>query len=209
MKSYQIAALVLVCMGLIAGCSRQENITTKVTAENHLFEAEVLEVGEQFILVEPLEGTEERKSADQISISTGDLGESESLEVLKELQAGDLISIGYQGGIAESYPAQIHSVYQIRLVGTEEKTVEMEKLEETALMVKVNDELYVDSGKESTLTARCGTMDGEITSAVARDEMPQKNNQSNFGEGYGYQYSPDGSIEIYMNGRWMVFEKKS
>lgn len=119
MKRYKAAAFALACICLMAGCSRQGNATTQVTAENYTFEAKVLETGEQFILVEPVEGTEERKSADQISISTGEIGESESLEVLKELQSGDLISIGYQGDIAESYPAQIHSVYQIRLAGQE------------------------------------------------------------------------------------------
>lgn len=43
-------------------------------------------------------------------------------------------------------------------------------------------------------------MDGEITSEVDGSEKPTKDNQSNFGTGYGYQYgSQEGIIEINMN----------
>ena len=73
-------------------------------------------------------------------------------------------------------------------------------------MVMVNGELYLDTGKESTLEARCGMMDGEITSTVDRTELPTKDNESNFGTGYGYQYgSHEGLIEIYMNDKWWIF----
>lgn len=57
-----------------------------------------------------------------------------------------------------------------------------------------------DTGHESTVEARCGVMDGEITSEVDGSEKPTKDNQSNFGTGYGYQYgSQEGIIEINMN----------
>ena len=48
--------------------------------------------------------------------------------------------------------------------------------------------MYYDTGRESTVTGRCGVMDGEITSAVDRTEVPSENDQSNFGAGYGYQW---------------------
>ena len=67
-------------------------------------------------------------------------------------------------------------------------------------MVMVNGELYLDTGIESTAEARCGMMDGEITSDVDGSKKPTKDNQSNFGTGFGYQYgSQEGTIEIYMN----------
>lgn len=70
----------------------------------------------------------------------------------------------------------------------------------------VNGELYIDTGHESTVEARCGVMDGEITSEVDGSEKPTKDNQSNFGTGYGYQYgSQEGIIEINMNEKWWVF----
>ena len=72
--------------------------------------------------------------------------------------------------------------------------------------VMVNGELYIDTGHESTVEARCGVMDGEITSEVDGSEKPTKDNQSNFGTGYGYQYgSQEGIIEINMNEKWWVF----
>ena len=73
-------------------------------------------------------------------------------------------------------------------------------------MVMVNGELYLDTGKESTVMARCGMMDGEITSQVDGSKVPTMDNQSNFGIGYGYQYGPvEGTIEIFMNDKWWVF----
>ena len=73
-------------------------------------------------------------------------------------------------------------------------------------MVMVNGELYLDTGKESTVIARCGMMDGEITSQVPGNEEPTVNDQSNFGIGYGYQYGAiEGTIEINMNGKWWIF----
>ena len=64
----------------------------------------------------------------------------------------------------------------------------------------------MDTGHESTVEARCGMMDGEITSTVDGTEQPTKDNESNFGTGYGYQYGThEGLIEIYMNDKWWVF----
>ena len=54
-------------------------------------------------------------------------------------------------------------------------------------MVMVDGKLYYDTGKESTVSARCGVMDGEITSTVDGSEIPTKDNQSNFGTGFEYQ----------------------
>ncbi len=108
---------------------------------------------------------------------------------------------------------------------TEEVTVEsddtMEGASETEVvesaipnaripMVMVDGELYYDTGKESTIEARCGMMDGEITSSVDASEKPTENNQSNFGSGYGYQFVSEGTIEIQMeDGKWYVYEKGS
>ncbi len=75
-------------------------------------------------------------------------------------------------------------------------------------MVMVDDVLYVDTGRESTVTARCGTMDGEITSSVDGSEIPSEDGQSNFGSGFGYQYGVRDTIEVYMNEKWWVFEAK-
>lgn len=75
-------------------------------------------------------------------------------------------------------------------------------------MVMVKNEVYYDTGKESGIGARCGVMDGEITSMVDRTEIPAENGQSNFGTGYGYQFMAENQIEILMNNKWFVFEKR-
>ena len=74
-------------------------------------------------------------------------------------------------------------------------------------LVMVDGQLYQDTGRESTLTGRCGVLDGEITSAVPSQEVPFEDNQSNFGTGFGYQIGPEpDTIEVYLNETWMVFE---
>lgn len=73
-------------------------------------------------------------------------------------------------------------------------------------MVMVDGKLYYDTGKESTLSARCGTMDGEITTTVDTAQIPAQDNQSNFGTGYGYQYTGENMIELFINNKWIVFE---
>ncbi len=74
-------------------------------------------------------------------------------------------------------------------------------------MVMVNGKLYYDTGEESSLEERrCGLMDGQITSSVDGSEIPTKDDQSNFGTGFEYQYGFDDTIEIFMNEKWIVFE---
>ncbi len=73
-------------------------------------------------------------------------------------------------------------------------------------MVMIDGKLYVATGKESTATARCGVMDGEIKSSVEEHQKPTQNNQSNFGTGYGWQIgTQEGTIEICINGKWYVY----
>lgn len=76
-------------------------------------------------------------------------------------------------------------------------------------MVMVNGELYLDTGKESDFDRKCGTMDGDITSTVESFEEPTKDDQSNFGSGYGYQFVSPKGIDILINEKWFRFEKES
>jgi len=102
-------------------------------------------------------------------------------------------------------------VEETNVVSTE--TIEEEGVEEKWAkipMVMVEGQLYYATGKESTVDARCGVMDGEITSSVDGSETPTENNQSNFGFGYGYQYGVEGTIEVQMeDGKWYVYEAGS
>ena len=76
-------------------------------------------------------------------------------------------------------------------------------------MLVVNGELYRSTGRESAVEGRCGVMDGQVTSAVDSEETPTEDDQSNFGTGYGYQYGSDDTIEVLIDGKWIVFEQKS
>lgn len=91
-------------------------------------------------------------------------------------------------------------------LGEEDVPEEEQIMGDRIPMVMIDDTLYLDTGRESTLTARCGMMDGEITSAVEPSEEPSENGQSNFGDGYGWQYGEGDTIEILINDKWMVFK---
>ena len=72
-------------------------------------------------------------------------------------------------------------------------------------VVRVDGQLYYDTGARSTLTGRCGTPDGWIDSSVDSGQTPAQDGQSNFGSGYPYQYGEPGTIEINLDGGWTVF----
>lgn len=91
-------------------------------------------------------------------------------------------------------------------LGEEDVPEEEQIMGDRIPMVMIDDTLYLDTGRESTLTARCGMMDGEITSAVEPSEEPSENGQSNFGDGYGWQYGEGDTIEILINDKWIVFK---
>lgn len=180
------------------------------------FEATVIEAAGHTILVEPVSGSTELNSAGRIVVPLSDD---------MAFQPGDLVEITYNGEIMESDPAQLGKVHEITLIesaseaappeadaktGTETDTeaaqIESDHKWDRIPMVMVNDKLYRDTGRESTAELRCGNMDGEITSTVDGSQIPAKNNESNFGSGFGYQYGADDTIEVYMNEKWFVFE---
>ena len=118
------------------------------------------------------------------------------------LQTGDIVEIVYNGEILESYPAQLGEVYKITLM----EQIKADAMQDRIPMVRIDGRLYCDTGRESTVSGRCGNLDGEITSTVEGTEIPVEDNQSNFGSGFGYQYGADDTIEIFMNEKWFIFE---
>ena len=83
---------------------------------NSYFDATVLEVHEYYLLVEPFEDEEERKSSDKISVDINTL----SLNPVSEIKVGSKIRVVYDGEILESYPAQLGNVFAIRLLNDEQ-----------------------------------------------------------------------------------------
>lgn len=160
---------------------------------HQVFQAEILEIHGGNYLVKPVEGSWELNSADRIEVPIRNAHPSPEPEI------GDVIEIEYSGEILETYPAQIADVYGIKII-KEAETWDL------IPMVMVNGTLYLDTGHESKIEARCGVMDGEITSQVDGSKQPTVDDQSNFGTGYGYQYgATEGTIELFMNGKWWIF----
>ena len=75
--------------------------------------ATVLEVHEGYLLVEPVEGDAVLASADRVMVSI------DGLEEIPDLEAGDRVSILFDGMIMESYPAKITGVTAIELLPEE------------------------------------------------------------------------------------------
>ena len=160
---------------------------------HQVFQAEILEIHDGNYLVKPVEGSWELSSADRIVVPISNAHPSPEPEI------GDVIEIEYSGEILETYPARITEVFSIRVV-KEAETWDL------IPMVMVNGTLYLDTGHESKIEARCGVMDGEITSRVDGSKQPTVDDQSNFGTGYGYQYgATEETIELFMNGKWWIF----
>ena len=87
-----------------------------------------------------------------------------------ELQIGDFVEISYNGEIMESYPAQLGEVYKITVIEQTEANAMWDRIP----MVRIDGKLYYDTGRESIMDARCGTMDGEITSMSMELKYQQK-----------------------------------
>ena len=76
-----------------------------------------------------------------------------------------------------------------------------------ARYVQIDGELYTDTGEIITV-GRCGVMDGKITKTVAETELPEKNNCSNFGTGYGYQVVGQYCIDVLIGEDWCRFQRE-
>ena len=101
MKKLIPLLLSLVFVLTLIGCTSEDKAT---------FQATILEIQDGYYLVEPVEGSTELNSADQITVPMVNINPSQEPEV------GDTLEIVYDGVIAESYPAQINNVYSIRVV---------------------------------------------------------------------------------------------
>lgn len=203
MRRLSFIWMILISVLVLVGCKSKE---ADSKPEKTSFNAVVLEVNEDILLVEPEEDAAERKSCDRIQVGLSGMEEKRTSELLDTVEAGDIVCVTYNGEIMETYPAQIFA-YDVTLI--EAKVIETEERESNDMvsLIRVNGELYYDTGRESTISGRCGVMDGEIDSTVADGEIPMKEHQSNFGTGYGFQYAPDDVIEVYIDEQWRVFEK--
>ena len=98
-KIFYILIILAVLFSFTACNGKTDNTAT--------FQAIILEIHDEYYLVEPVEGSAELNSADQITVPMTSMNDSSEPEV------GDILEIVYDGAIAESYPAQITNVYSI------------------------------------------------------------------------------------------------
>ncbi len=103
MKRFLCIVLTLAALFSLTACGGE-------TTERVTFQATILEADECGFLVEPVAGSEELNSADRIVVPMT------AMESSPEPEVGDTLEIVYNGGIAESDPAQITTVYSIRVV---------------------------------------------------------------------------------------------
>ncbi len=78
---------------------------------------------------------------------------------------------------------------------------------ELGRIIKVNGILYYDTGEKST-ALRCGMMDGNITKVVNETKIPEDNGEANFEGAEGYQYGRENTIEVPIDGEWVIFKAK-
>ncbi|MGN0402520.1 MAG: hypothetical protein ACI4HQ_09735 [Acetatifactor sp.] len=78
--------------------------------ETAVFTAKILEIHDDFFLVEPTTGSWELNSADRMEVPLKNMAAS------PEPQVGDLIEITYSGEILETYPARLSKIYGIRVL---------------------------------------------------------------------------------------------
>lgn len=85
----------------------------KPSAPDTYFNATVLAVYENSVLVEVANGESEHQSADILSVSTNIEDADASVP---DLHTGDLIRVCCDGVILETYPGQVNHVYAIELL---------------------------------------------------------------------------------------------
>lgn len=92
----------------------------------------------------------------------------------------------------------------ITLYGTEYKS----PICENTRLLRINDILYYDTKKENNFLGRCGTGMEKISSTVLPNEIPMKNYESNFGKDYEFMSGKNNTIEVFIEGKWQVFEPR-
>ena len=111
MRKQVLVILVLSLMLTVTACGTSSGGESEVVGnEKATFQATILEIHDGYYLVEPVAGSTELNSADQITVPMTNMNPSPEPEV------GDVLEIEYDGSIEESYPAQTTNVHSISVV---------------------------------------------------------------------------------------------
>lgn len=82
----------------------------------------------------------------------------------------------------------------------------MDGFREPIRMIKVDGKLYYDSGEVSDVTARCGTLDGNLKQVGKDYEIPRNDGECNFSGAEGYQRVTSITREVPIDGKWVIFK---
>lgn len=112
-------------------------ISGENTAETILFRAKLLEIHDNYFLVEPEESSPEAASADRIEVPMAQMDSS------LEPQVGDVLEIFHSGEVLETYPARLREVYSIRVAQESEAAGQYETDLIELFMEQLGDETTV------------------------------------------------------------------
>ena len=108
MKKLIALMLVVACILGLCGCNRRSNKETDTT--EYQFKATVIEVSEEYLLVEPEEGSRAYAFSDKYRVGIKD---NPSWPIP---QVGDLVNLVYNGFAHASYPAEIPYPYRVEII---------------------------------------------------------------------------------------------
>lgn len=116
MKQFMALMIALVCVLGLLGCGGQsdKSFDKADKLKEYQFRGTVLERAEDYLLVEPVDGSAECNCADKIEVS---LTDKTSWPIP---QVGDLVNVVYDGIIQEIYPARIPRPYRVEIIITDE-----------------------------------------------------------------------------------------
>lgn len=191
--------LIVIMLLLLSGCGTNEENILDETGREYSLTGVVLDISKNSVHMSVLDNESVLASLDEITFPITD-----SLRETNEFtpQAGDTITVTIKAQIAESFPLQAEAVSWGPVVPGGACIETENGIEDYPAMIMVGGTLYYDSGEISSIS-RCGVMDGEIIESV--DTVPEKNNQSNFGIGYGYQYGMENQIDVCIDNEWHIF----
>ena len=113
MKKYSIFLIIAFLSLCLVGCFKKDYSKENI---NPYFNATILEINKDSILVTPFEGEEILNSSDKFIVSTDVIS---TIEV-PEMKVGTTIRIVYNDNIEETYPAKINNVFAIYLISFKE-----------------------------------------------------------------------------------------
>lgn len=180
-----------------------KKINNEQINEEQYFYGKIVEVNDSYIIVEPNEGQEERKSADKISIGLGEYN-----DVI--YMVGTNVKITYDGTIMESYPAQVKAT-KIELKSAEnfeilfydkqaESDIKLHKIVDKNETSKYDYDVYVYNGN---IDIRINGKDYSLKQALLENKMGMEeiiakaNQDEKEGKIKVEMYEDGGSIEYH------------